>query len=244
MPGISIIIPTLNEAKYIRQTLTHLQELDPAPHEIIVVDGGSTDHTLDICRSYPVKVICCQRSGRAFQLNSGASLATGEILCFLHADTMVPLRLVAMLDDTLKNDRIALGGFIAIMGYAGKTHWFTTWLNFSKTYFGPLLYSPYQCLFKGMRLLFGDQVMFCRKNDFFQVGGFDADLPIMEEADLCRKMNRLGRIKQIRQRVYTSDRRIVYWGFWKAHAIYIGIFLLWVAGVSPYRLKKFYEEVR
>jgi len=86
--------------------------------------------------------------------------------------------------------------------------------------------------------------MFCRRADFVACGGFDPKLPIMEEADLCLKLCRLGRIRQVNRVVQSSDRRVAAWGFWKANGIYLMIGLLWGMGVSAKTLKRFYAEVR
>ncbi|MFP4093491.1 MAG: TIGR04283 family arsenosugar biosynthesis glycosyltransferase [Cyclobacteriaceae bacterium] len=244
MHQLSVIIPTLNEALCLRRTLEHLARVHPSPFEVIIVDGGSTDQTAEIAAEFNTSCIKSDKPGRSIQMNIGANAAQGDLLCFLHADTLVPNKLVEVICKTLQEQHIVLAGFNSVMGDAGKVHRFTTWLNFSKTYFAPMLYRPYHCLFKGLRLLFGDQVMFCRKADFLKAGGFNEQLPIMEEADLCLRMNRLGRIRQVSEKVYTSDRRIARWGFWKAHSLYVGICLLWALRVSPHWLKKFYEEVR
>lgn len=244
MRTLSIVIPTLNEETSLAQTLSRLQQLDPPAQEIIIVDGGSTDSTENIARRYPVQFVSSEKAGRAAQMNLGVTLATGSNICFLHADTLVPKNLAQIIDETLVKPYIALAGFTSIMGKPGKIRWFTTLLNYSKTYLAPLIYNPYRCLFKGLRLLFGDQAMFCRRADFHQVGGFDDEKRIMEEADLCTKLNRLGWIRQIPQQVYTSDRRIAQLGFWKAHVIYLGIFFLWILGVSTDKLQRYYKTIR
>jgi GT2 family glycosyltransferase len=97
---------------------------------------------------------------------------------------------------------------------------------------------------KGLRLLFGDQVMACRRHDFWQCGGFDDDLQIMEDGDLCLRLVKRGRIVQIHRLVRSSDRRVERWGAWKAALIYLGIGLLWGLGVSPLHLRRFYEDIR
>ena len=244
MPQLSIIIPTLNEEACLKQTLKLLQKLEPPPQEIIIADGGSTDRTTEIAARFQVKLIEVSKKSRAMQMNAGTEAAASEYLCFLHADTRVPSDLVHIVQKTLSDSKTSLAGFVSIMGQEGKTHYFTTYLNYVKTFFGPLIYSPYQCIFKGLRLLFGDQAMFCRKADFLKAGGFDAELSIMEEADLCKKMNTLGKIRQIHRCVYTSDRRIAHWGFWKAHFVYLSIFFFWMLHVPNHQLKRFYKEVR
>ncbi len=241
---LSIIIPTLNEAKMLSSTLDHLTRLSPSAYEIIVIDGGSMDHTLSIASQYPITILQSEKPGRALQMNTGARVATGDFLCFLHADTLVPIDLVSIIRQTLSDPRIALAGFTSIMRGPQKIRWVISFHNFIKTYYIPLIYRPYQFFFKGLRLLFGDQVMFCRKNDFWQSGGFNERLTIMEEADLCLKINKRGRIKQIHHRVESSDRRVAQWGFFKAHVIWISICLLWAIGVSDHYLKRIYEDLR
>lgn len=243
MQKVSIIIPTYNEEACLGELLDSLNQLGPRPHEIIIVDGGSTDGTSDIIESYGHVLIKSSKLGRAVQMHAGAVQATGDILCFLHADTFAPNDLVQIVQDTLANNEVALAGFRSVMTgtYNQK---FTTAHNRIKTYYAPFIYNPYRTLFKGLRLLFGDQLIFCRKADYIASGGFDPSMMIMEEADLCIKMNRLGSIKQIGQKVYSSDRRVAKWGVVKANFIFITIVSLWALGVSDRRLAKFYGNIR
>jgi rSAM/selenodomain-associated transferase 2 len=240
---VSIIIPTLNEAGYLGRSLRHLSILDPPAWEVLVVDGGSEDETIAIAQAAGVRVLLSTECGRAVQMNRGAKAATGEILCFLHADTLVPDDLVATIEQTLADQTVVGGGFISLMAGAQKTRWGVSLHNYLKTYYAPLLFRPH-LFFKGLRLLFGDQVIFCRRIDFWECGGFDIALPIMEEADLCLKLVQRGHIRQVNRIVQSSDRRVARWGFLKATAIYLYIGFLWGIGVSPIYLKRFYEEIR
>lgn len=243
---VSIIVPVLNEASCLGRTLRHLQILDPPAAEIIVVDGGSTDATVSIATKSGVQVAIADQDqrGRAAQMNLGSKLATGDILCFLHGDTLVPDDLVTLVNTTLANPQIACGGFISVMAGAQTTRWGITLHNSLKTHYAPLLFRPHRYFRDSLRLLFGDQVMFCRRGDFWACGGFDATLPIMEEADLCLKLARLGRICQVNRLVQSSDRRVAKWGTLKANFIYLAIGFLWGIGVPAQRLKQFYEDVR
>lgn len=243
MSRVSIIIPTLNEAGYLGRTLRQLSILDPPAWEVLVVDAGSEDETVAIAQTAGVSVLLASERGRAIQMNQGAKAATGEILCFLHADTWVPDDLVAVIEQTLADPRVAGGGFISLMAGSQKTRWGVSLHNFLKTYYAPLLFRPH-LFFKGLRLLFGDQAIFCRRVDFWEGGGFDNTLPIMEEADLCLKLVRCGYIRQINRIVQSSDRRVASWGFLKATAIYLYIGFLWGIGASPLYLKRFYQEIR
>ncbi|MGK7880878.1 MAG: TIGR04283 family arsenosugar biosynthesis glycosyltransferase [Crocosphaera sp.] len=244
MPSLSIIIPTLNEEKCLGRTLSSLNLLKPSPMEIIVVDGGSQDETLNIAKNYDITLITSATKGRAIQMNDGSKLAKGDYLCFVHADTLVPSDLVTIIQTTLYNQDIAGGGFISLMKGSKNTRWGTSLHNYLKTYYAPLLFRPRLFFFKGLRLLFGDQVMFCRRSDFWKCNGFDANLPIMEDADLCLRLVAYGRICLLNRVVESSDRRVAKLGSFKANIIYLWIGILWGLGVSADYLKQFYAEIR
>jgi rSAM/selenodomain-associated transferase 2 len=243
MSHVSIIIPTLNEASSLGQTLRNLSVLDPPAREVLVVDGGSQDETVAIAQSAGVTVFTSDQCGRSIQMNHGARSARGDVLCFLHADTSVPADLIAVIGQTLAEPTIVCGGFISLMVGSQTTRWGISLHNYLKTYYAPLLFRP--LLFcRGLRLLFGDQVMFCRRSDFLNCGGFNETLPIMEDGDLCLRLVRMGRIHLVNRIVQSSDRRVARWGSWKATFIYLYIGILWGMGVSANYLKRFYEDVR
>lgn len=243
MDRVSIIIPVLNEATCLERTLRQLSILNPPAWEVLVVDGGSQDDTVAIALATATRVIVSSMPGRSVQMNLGAQTATGEILCFLHADTLVPDDIVTVIQNTLSDAEIVGGGFISLMAGSQHTRWGFSLHNYLKTYYAPLLFRPHLFV-KGLRLLFGDQVIFCRRTDFWECDGFDAALPIMEEADLCLKLVRRGKIKLVNRIVQSSDRRVAHWGEVKATAIYLAIGFLWGFGVSAKYLKQFYEDIR
>ena len=173
MERISIIIPAYNEEKYLPEIFENLKRLDPPPLEIIGVDGASKDNTAYIIEQSGHRIVKTVGRGRGLQMNEGAYQANGDILVFLHADTIVPCDLVKIVIDTLSNKNIVLGGFVSIMKSKKEVRWFISAHNFLKTYLGAFLYNPYRFTCFGFRFLFGDQVMFCRKTDFLKVDGFN-----------------------------------------------------------------------
>ena len=243
--AVSIIIPTLNEAVALPATLEILNQLDPRPVEILVVDAGSEDTTVEIARNRGAIVIENAPRGRAAQMNAGAARATGDQLCFLHADTEIPLDFVRVADEVLADPRTALAGFISVMRGSGGVRRVTSAHNFLKTWYAPLLFRPISFL-QGCRLLFGDQVIICRRADFDAIGGWSPDQTIMEEADLCLRMVRAGRgrVRQVPRKVWSSDRRIAEWGFWRANLTFLYVGLMWGFGAAPDRLARHYEDVR
>lgn len=189
---VTIIIPVLNEASSIVATLEQLRQLQPAAAELIVVDGGSTDGTAKLVRKSGLadKVLSSGR-GRAVQMNAGAAAATGDLLCFLHADTQPPADLVAVMRQELRDPQTVLAGFVPSIEVPGRRRWLLSFHNFISTYYAPLLFRPLSYL-QGLRNLFGDQTMFCRACDFQAVGGFDDKWAIMEDTDLCVRMHEAG----------------------------------------------------
>jgi rSAM/selenodomain-associated transferase 2 len=243
MAPLSIIIPTLNEAASLGRTLANLRALDPPPLEVLVMDGGSGDATRAIATAAGVEVFPCETAGRAIQMNAGARQACGSLLCFLHADTLVPTDLVAIAERVLADGTIAGAGFVSLMSGEDTTRWGISALNLLKTHLAPLLFRPH-LYGRGLRLLFGDQVMICRRQTFWEAGGFNEALPILEDGDLCLRLLKRGRIRLINRVVFSSDRRVQRWGAARAVAFYLLIGVLWGLGMPPARLKRLYEDIR
>lgn len=203
---LSIIIPCLNEAANIRATLTPLQALRRRGHEIILNDGGSNDATLTLASSL-VDLTTSGKPCRARQMNAGARLATGNVLCFLHADTLPP----ESIDETIK---LALAG--------SARHWgrFNVRLNNSRW--------PFRVIEKMMNfrscisgIATGDQGIFVYRDVFENISGYK-DIPLMEDIELSKQLRQLSKPICIKhQTLKTSTRR------WEQHGMFRCIFLMW-----------------
>ena len=239
--SVALVVPALNEEAALPELVAALSRLDPAPAEIILVDGGSDDRTCAIAREAGWRVLFCEK-GRARQINHGVAEARADLVCVVHADTLPPADMVRVIAHTLSDPAIALASFTPVIRGPHKTRWGTTVHNWAKTWYAPLLTRPH--LFaRGVRLLFGDHAMFFRRADFLRLGGCTPGDAVMEEADLCVKFARLGKVKMVPRRVYTSDRRIAAWGPLKANWIYFKVGMLWAFGLRG-RMAEHYPDIR
>ncbi|OUL27844.1 glycosyltransferase [Nostoc sp. RF31YmG] len=221
---ISIIIPTLNEAANIKDTLATTQ---PSTNiEVIVVDGGSQDDTVAIAQSLGVKVILSS-PGRAVQMNAGAVAASGEILLFLHADTRLPPGFDAMIRTALQQSRTVAGAFNLRIDASG---WGIRLVEWGVNWRSHFLQMPY-----------GDQGIFITKELFQQIGGFP-ELPIMEDFELIRRLKSNGRIAIIAQPVVTSARRWLRKGIFQTTLINQIVIVAYLLGVSPERIRSWYRQ--
>lgn len=239
---VTILIPTFNEEQALPATLASLRAMDPQPDEVLLVDGGSTDATLLIAREASISAFIAPKKGRGAQINHGVGLASGEVVCVLHADSLLPCDAIAVIRRTMSDPRTALASFMPRIAGAGGTRWGSSFHNWIKTWYAPLLTRPHLFV-RGVRLLFGDHAMFFRREQFFEVGGCDERVVVMEEADLCIKLARFGRTRMVRRWVWTSDRRIVAWGRWRANWIYFKVGMMWAMGARE-RLADHYPDIR
>jgi len=224
--NISVIIPVLNEEKTIASTLDALAR--PAPYEIILVDGGSTDRTAEICRRYDVEVLVTDR-GRARQMNLGARDASGDVLLFLHADTRLPASALSDISESLSDTRYVGGRFDIELD--GK-HWMLKVIGRLISYRSRI-----------SKVGTGDQAIFVRREIFERIGGYP-EVPFMEDIAFCRTLKSLGKIACLRSCVITSARRWEIDGVWRTILRMWILKLLYLAGVSPSRLERFYADTR
>ena len=205
MSRISVIVPVLNEAPAIRGALSSLQPLRQAGHEVIVVDGGSADGTPDIAAALADSVLRAQ-PGRARQMNAGAHRARGDILLFLHGDTLLPRQADRLVMEGLRRSGRQWGRFdVRLAGRRPLLRLVETLMNLRSRLSG---------------IATGDQAMFVRREAFTAVGGFP-DIALMEDIALSRRLKSLSRPLCLRARVVTSSRR------WEQHGVLRTIVLMW-----------------
>lgn len=228
MAQLSVIIPTLNEAARIGATLGALQPLRSRGHDVIVVDGGSEDGTPERARPLADRVIAAPR-GRASQMNAGAAEARGDVVLFLHADTLLPESADRLVLEGLAASRLLWGRFDVRI--AGRH---------------PLLHAVAWLMNRRSRLTgiaTGDQAMFAWREAFLRAGGFPS-IPLMEDIALARALRDLSRPLCLAERATTSGRR------WESRGVLRMIVLMWwlrlrfFLGASPDRLAQRYAASR
>ena len=222
---LSIVIPALNEAKILGNTL---QSLKDQPFEIIVVDGGSKDDTVEVALKFSSHVFISHR-GRGIQQHTGAYQACGNVLLFLHADTILPPGYQHLIDQALSHPGVVFGAF-RLRIHPPKPS--LDLIAFMANFRSRILKVPY-----------GDQAIFVRRSAYFKVGGFQ-DWPIMEDVDLVRRLNRAGGFKLAQGFVQTSARR------WQRENLVHttlrnwSLIIRYYLGVSPNTLARHYPDRR
>lgn len=224
MHKYSIIIPTLNEERYLPSVLDHLINLD-GDLEIIIADGGSKDNTVKVAESFNVKV-CKSDKGKGIQINNGAGCATGEILIFLHADTFLPQNAFSLINEYLLVRNVTIATFK---------------MKFDEKSFLMDLYSWFT-KFDTIFTTFGDQVIVVRRSLFEELNGFP-DIPLFEDVELFRKARRKTKVYKLPSYVTTSARRFKRKGILKTQLLN-GLYIVeYLIGISPKNIYlKYFKE--
>jgi rSAM/selenodomain-associated transferase 2 len=194
---LSVIIPTLNEETCIGVTVDHVRA---HAHEVIVVDGGSTDRTEAEAASHGARVISAPR-GRGRQQNAGAAAASGDALLFLHADTRLPSNFPALIRSALAKPGVSAGAFRLAIDAPARS------LRLVERM------AALRC--RLLQLPYGDQALFVVAEKFRRAGGFP-DTAVMEDYELVRRLKRLGKIAILDEPAATSARRWLKLGVWRA----------------------------
>jgi rSAM/selenodomain-associated transferase 2 len=225
MSKLSIIMPVLDEGEGIAPTLDALGDMRALGAEVIVVDGGSRDATIQRARLRTDRVLSAPR-GRALQMNAGAAKATGDVLLFLHADTRLPRHADLVVLTGLERSGRAWGRFnIKIEGRSPLLLLVGWLMNLRSRLTG---------------IATGDQAIFVRRDTFQAIGGF-AEIPLMEDVALCKRLKGVSRPLCLSERVVTSGRR------WEKNGVLNTIVLMWrlrlayFFGANPNELARQYS---
>ncbi|GMR20804.1 MAG: TIGR04283 family arsenosugar biosynthesis glycosyltransferase [Gammaproteobacteria bacterium] len=236
-PSVSIIIPVLNESLVIKELLSNV--LMHKVQEIIIVDGGSTDDTCELVESVQREpglknnsaqriLLLRARTGRARQMNAGAAVATSNILLFLHADTILPLTAIQNIRTAFSKQKLWGRFNVRLDGHSVLFRMIESNINIRSCITG---------------MATGDQAIFIPRVLFKVVGAY-ADIPLMEDIDLCKRLKSIATPACIQSRVITSARR------WQKNGIVKTICMMWMLrclyalGVSPHFLARYYHHAR
>lgn len=223
---LSIIIPVLNEEQTLARTLDGL--IDLAQCELIIVDGGSSDTTRTLAREAGCTVISSLK-GRGKQMNTGVAASHGELLLFVHGDTVLPHNFSQIIRDTLARPGVVAGAFS--LGIDNPMKRFATICWFAN------LRSRY------LQLPYGDQAIFTTRKNFDSVGGY-RDMEIMEDYVFVQKLKQKGKIEVCRERAITSARRWQNIGIIKTTLVNQLIVCGYSIGVPPATLSRWYRRLK
>ena len=219
MSKVSIIIPILNEADNLPFLFANIDELTPAPQQIIVVDGGSTDNSVVVAKALINDFSTIKKSdikwqviestaGRANQMNAGAAQATGDILLFLHADTQLPVTATSDISLAMQkaDNNYKWGRFDVRLDSRNPMLWLVAAMMNGRS--------------RLTGIATGDQAIFISKSLFEKIGGYPKQ-PLMEDIELCKSLKSIAKPACLSSKVTTSARR------WQQHGTWRTIILMW-----------------
>ena len=223
----SIIIPTYNEAGQVADTIRKTRAANTEHEiEIIVADGGSSDDTFQIATASGASVVISERKGRAAQMNKGARSANGEILYFLHADSIPPQGFTTLISAAMKEGAKS-GCFRLAFDY---DHWF-------------LKANAWFTRFDVNAVRFGDQSLFVTKEVFIKSGGFREDLLMMEDQEIIHRLKVHGKFKVMNGVVITSARKYVDNGVYRMQCIFYRLWVMYYVGYSQEQMLKVHKRL-
>ncbi|MBI5202695.1 MAG: TIGR04283 family arsenosugar biosynthesis glycosyltransferase [Elusimicrobia bacterium] len=220
----SVIIPTWNEGPQIGSSLKRLREISDEAHmELILVDGGSTDKTVDSARDFVDQVRVLEKPNRGAQLHAGAKLATGDLFLFLHADTQPPGNWQERLEKFwLKNHPQPLAATVFSVDYGN--HFPYTAIAWGQNWRA-----------RNLGLAYGDQGFCISADNYAKSGGFP-EIPLMEDVEFSRRLSKIGQIELLPERIRPAARRLRRWGALTNTAFNQWILLRYMLGADPTKL--------
>lgn len=226
---ISVIIPTLNEEKNIADIIDFINQ-EEVKTEIVISDAESTDKTKKIAVAKGAKIVNSKKASRGKQLNKGAEIADAPILLFLHADSILEKGSLSQLVNKMNEKRNKIGGCFTFE--INSEHPLLKFISWSSN-----LRAKY------LKLIFGDQGIFIRREVFKQMNGFP-EIELMEDWGFSRKIKKFGELLFLDKKIYTSARRWEKSGVLKTIFLMHKIKILYLLGYSPEKLKKIYHDAR
>ncbi|MBB1286019.1 TIGR04283 family arsenosugar biosynthesis glycosyltransferase [Flavisolibacter sp. BT320] len=224
---ISIIIPTYNEADQIQNTLSAIAKANQGQQiEVIVADGGSTDNTVQIARSCGATAVVSDRKGRAAQMNRGAVEARGEVLYFLHADSIPPK---GFTEQILKAHASGYKSGCFQLAF-DHPHWF-------------LKANCWFTRFDVDAFRYGDQSLFVHRDLFKEVGGFCEKHIVFEDYNIVKQLKKRSRFLIMKGKVTTSARKYLDNGIFKMQGIFFLMYFLYKFGSSQEHLVSTYKKL-
>lgn len=224
---LSIIIPTFNEADQIAETIRKIEEAKGTfDVEIIVIDGGSTDNTVEIVQQTSTLIFKSEKKGRAAQMNKGAAIAKYDLLYFLHADSIPPPLFTNQIITSYQNG--ATSGCFRLR--FDNDHWF-------------LKVNAWFTKFDVNAVRFGDQSLFVTKEIFQKSRGFREDLLMMEDQEIIHRLKEYGKFKVINDFVITSARKYRANGIFRIQSIFFRIWTMYYLGFSQETMLKTYRRL-
>jgi len=204
---ISVIIPALNEEKYLPQTFASVKKMNRQPDEIIVVNAQSEDKTAEIATSFGAKIVSVDRRSIGYSRQKGLEAATGDIVAFTDADTILPSNWLSTIAGFIENDQVVgvFGGFRVPDG----PWWYRLYINGVQPFTNTLTYA----IFK-IPIATGQNMAFIRKNAL-SAGGFPEDFKIAEDIEIARRVMSTGPIVFSQQFYVVASGRRGYEGFWQ-----------------------------
>ena len=212
MHELSIVIPTLNENLYITSHLPYFESIIKQGHEIIIVDGGSIDGTVESAERLGCKCITTKAS-RGYQLQAGANASIHDVLVFLHADTLLPPTAMKDINSSLSNPDSSWGRFNVVFSSNNLIFKVLAWFMNKRS-----------CI---TGIVTGDHTLFIKRNTYFDCGGF-ADIPIMEDIEISKRLKKYSNPVCLSNSVITSSRK------WEKQGVIKTILMMWILRAKFY----------